>query len=76
MFVPLTPLRFLHRAADVFGHHTAIVSGDRTFTYAEFAVRAQRLASALEGLGVQPGDRVAFISFNNNALMEDRKSVV
>ncbi|MBN8730539.1 MAG: long-chain-fatty-acid--CoA ligase [Acidobacteria bacterium] len=76
MFVPLTPLRFLHRAADVFGHHTAIVSGERTFTYAEFGERAQRLASALEALGVQPGDRVAFISFNNNALMEGYYGVI
>jgi hypothetical protein len=62
MFVPLTPLRFLHRAIDVFGHHTSIVSGDQTFTYAQFGERCQRLAAALEGLGVQPGDRIAYMA--------------
>ncbi len=32
MFVPLTPLRCLHRAVDVFGSKTGVVSGGREFT--------------------------------------------
>ncbi|MCC7235478.1 MAG: long-chain-fatty-acid--CoA ligase [Bryobacterales bacterium] len=76
MFVPLTPLRFLHRAMDLFGSRTGVVSGGRSFTYAEFGGRAERLASALESLGVSPGDRVAYISFNNNALLEGYYGVI
>jgi fatty-acyl-CoA synthase len=52
MFVPLTPLRCLHRAVDVFGSKIGIVSGSREFTYAEFGERAERLASGLTRLGI------------------------
>ncbi len=76
MFVPLTPLRFLHRAMDLFGNRIGIVSGDRSFTYAEFGRRAQCLASGLVRLGIQPGDRVAYISFNNHQLLEGYYGVV
>ncbi|MEP7367426.1 MAG: AMP-binding protein, partial [Acidobacteriota bacterium] len=76
MFVPLTPLRFLHRAMDVFGNSTGIVSGSSSFTYAQFGERCQRLASALATLGIQPGDRVAYISFNNHQLMEGYYGVI
>ena len=47
MFVPLTPLRCLHRAVDLFGGKTGVVSGARHFTYAQFGERCERLASAL-----------------------------
>ncbi len=70
MFVPLTPIRFLHRAMDLFGSKTGVVSGDRSFTYAEFGDRVGRLAAGLRRLGVQPGDRVAYLSFNTHLLLE------
>ena len=57
MFVPLTPIRFLNRAVDLFGAKTGIVSGDRQFTYAQFGDRAGRLASALTKAGLHYGDR-------------------
>ena len=76
MFVPLTPLRFLHRAIDLFGGHTGIVSGAQSFTYAQFGERCQRLAGALAAMGIQPGDRVAYISFNNHQLMEGYYGVI
>src|SRR6478672_9054551 len=76
MFVPLTPLRCLHRAMDLFGKKTGVVSGDRQFTYTQFGERAERLATGLIGAGVQAGDRVAYLSFNNNALMEGYYGVV
>ena len=76
MFVPLTPLRCLHRAVDLFGCKTGIVSGDRQFTYAQFAERAERLATALPKFGIEPGDRVAYLSFNNHQLIEGYYGVV
>ena len=58
---PLTPLTFLGRSAEVFPDKTAIVYGDRRYTYREFAAEATRVAHALRGSGVEPGDRVAYL---------------
>ncbi len=76
MFVPLTPLRCLHRAVDVFGCKIGVVSGAREFTYAQFGERAEGLATGLTCLGVEPGDRVAYLSFNNHQLLEGYYGVV
>ncbi len=70
MNIPLTPIRFLRYARQQFPGKTAIVCGDQRFTYAQFADRASRLAGALRALGVQPGDRVAFLSANCHRLLE------
>jgi fatty-acyl-CoA synthase len=76
MFVPLTPIRCLHRAVDLFGDKVGIISGDRVFTYSQFGERCERLASALEKHGIQPGDRVAYLSFNSHQLLEGYYGVV
>jgi fatty-acyl-CoA synthase len=70
MNVPLTPIRCMYRAADVFGRKVGIVSGERQLTYGEFGGRCERLAAALREAGIHPGDRVAYLSFNNNQLLE------
>ncbi len=76
MLLPLTPIRFLYRAMDVFASKIGIVCGDREFTYAEFGERCERLAAMLRTLGVQPGDRVAYLSFNTHQLLEGYYGVV
>ncbi len=76
MFVPLTPIRCLHRAVDLFGSKIGVVSGEQQFTYAQFGDRCERLATALPKFGVAPGDRVAYLSFNNHQLMEGYYGVV
>ncbi|MCZ2148055.1 MAG: long-chain-fatty-acid--CoA ligase [Bryobacterales bacterium] len=70
MNVPLTPIRCLYRAMDLFARKVGIVSGTRTFTYGQFGERALKLASALARGGVAKGDRVALLSFNNHQLLE------
>jgi fatty-acyl-CoA synthase len=70
MNIPLTPVRFLRYAEQQFPGKTAVVCGDQRFTYAQFAERARRLAGALLEAGVQPGDRVAFLSLNCHRLLE------
>ena len=70
MISPLTPLDFLARSALVYPECTAMVDGDRRFTYAEFAARVARLASALGKLGVLPGDRVAVLAPNSAMALE------
>jgi long-chain acyl-CoA synthetase len=44
--------------------HARIDGGWRTLTWADAADKAKRLAAALVGLGIKPGDRVALISEN------------
>ena len=76
MFVPLTPIRFLHRAVDLFGKKIGVVSGACQFTYAEFGARCELLATALAKQGIAAGDRVAYLSFNNHQLLEGYYGVV
>jgi fatty-acyl-CoA synthase len=68
----LTPVGFLRRAAAVFPDKTAIVHGNRgtTYTYRQFAERADRLASALRAAGLEKGDRVAYLCPNIPAVLE------
>src|SRR5689334_11437448 len=76
MIVPLTPIRCMHRAVDLYGKKTGVVCGARRFTYAEFGRRAEQLASALEKEGLHAGDRVAYLSFNNHQLLEGYFGVI
>jgi fatty-acyl-CoA synthase len=70
-FEPLTPTAFLQRSAEVFADRTAVVDGDRRFTYAELHDRTGRLAGGLRtALGVDPGDRVAVLAPNSHLLLE------
>jgi fatty-acyl-CoA synthase len=62
--VALGPGAFLGRTARVFPNATAVVDGDRRWTYAEYHDRARRLAGLVAALGVEPGDRVAVLAPN------------
>ncbi len=70
MNIPLTPLRFLRYAEQQYPRRTAVVCNHESFTYTQFAERARRQAGALRQAGVQPGDRVAFLSANCHRLLE------
>jgi fatty-acyl-CoA synthase len=70
MNIPLTPIRCLYRAVDLYGRKTGVVSAERRFTYAQFGERCERLAAGLLSEGIRPGDRIAFLSFNNHQLLE------
>jgi len=60
----------LRYAEQQYSHRTAVVCGDKRFSYAEFADRAARLGGALKDAAVKPGDRVAFLSMNCHRLLE------
>ena len=69
-YTPLTPLSFLKRASAVFPDEDAVVYGPVRRSYAEYAARVTRLASALQGIGVKPGDVVATLLPNVPAQAE------
>src|SRR5271165_6362460 len=70
MHYPLTPIRCLYRAVDLYPSKVGVVSGSSRFTYAEFGERCERLAAGLLIQGVRPADRVAYLSFNTHQLLE------
>ena len=69
-YVPLSPLSFARRAAEVFPDSTAVVYGELRRTWSETVERCRRLASALARRGVGRGDTVAVIAPNIPALLE------
>ncbi|MBR8141474.1 acyl-CoA synthetase [Burkholderia sp. AU19243] len=69
-YVPVTPIDFLVRAAEVYGERLAIVHGDVRRTWAETYTRARQLASALAQAGVARGDTVAALLPNIPAMVE------
>ena len=66
----LTPGSFLRRSAYMFPEKTAVVYGDRRYTYAQFEERVNRLASRLKDEGFQKGDRIAFLCPNTPPMLE------
>ena len=66
----LTPLSFLYRSLHVYPDKVAVVDGRWRTSYAEFAGRVFRLASALLRRGLQPGGRVAVLCRNAQEVLE------
>jgi fatty-acyl-CoA synthase len=63
-FVPLTPIGFLLRSAEVYPRRTSVIHGERRYTWRETLERCRRLASALAEHGVERGDTVAVMAPN------------
>ena len=70
METPLTPLDFMRRTRRLHADREAVVDGDLRLTYAQFFDRCDRWSKVLQGLGVQQGDRVAYIAPNTHAQLE------
>jgi fatty-acyl-CoA synthase len=67
---PLTPVDFARRTRRLHGWREAVVDGDLRLSYEQFFDRCDRWSSALQGLGVSQGDRVATIAPNTHAQLE------
>ena len=70
MDVPLTPLEFARRTRRLHPGREAVVDRGQRLTYAQFFDRCDRWAGALRALGVERGDRVAYIAPNTHAQLE------
>ena len=69
-YAPLTPISFLERSAAVYPEKSAIIHGDRHYSYREFYQRSRQLAGALITHGVGPGDTVSIMAPNVPAMLE------
>ena len=68
---------FLQRSAERFPDKTALVSGPRRMTYAEYDAASNRLAHALIACGVSRGDRVAIMLDNRDSVVPQcRRTVI
>ncbi|MGE7876419.1 long-chain fatty acid--CoA ligase [Peribacillus muralis] len=73
MDTPLIMTQIIERAEKYFPKKEVISRTDggvHTYTYAEFAERTRRLASALSELGMNTGDRVGTLAWNHHRHLE------
>ena len=70
MNVPLVLPQFLDRAVELYGDKQAIFCDERVYTYRELNDRVNQLSHGLQDLGVQKGDRVAYLAPNTVEMLE------
>src|SRR5438046_5326132 len=70
METPLSPLDFARRTRKLHGEREAVVDGNLRLTYEEFFSRCDAWSAALQRLGLEQGDRVAYIAPNTHAQLE------
>ena len=69
-YIPLSPLSFMRRTADVYPDRAALIHDDHVINWAEAYARARRLASALRARGIGKNDTVAIMSPNVPAIFD------
>ena len=70
MFSPLTPLDWKRRAVKYYPKKTAVIDGDKKFTYEEFGKRVDQLSDSLYKAGIKEGDHVAVMLPNTHNMLE------
>jgi len=69
-YVPLSPVSFVERSAEVYGDLVATLHGKRVYTWAQVRDRSARLAQALINLGIGKGDAVSVMLSNTPEMVE------
>ena len=74
-YVPLSPVSFVERSAEVYGDLPAVVHGARRYCWRETHERSARLAAALRALGVKRGTTVSAMLGNTPEMIEAHYAV-
>ncbi len=74
-YVPLSPVSFVGRSAEVYGDLPAVVHGKRRYSWRETHERSARLAAALHALGVRRGTTVSAMLGNTPEMIEAHYAV-
>jgi fatty-acyl-CoA synthase len=69
-YVPLSPVSFVERTAEVYGDLPSVVHGERRYSWRETHERSARLAAALRALGVTRGTTVSALLTNTPEMVE------
>jgi acyl-CoA synthetase (AMP-forming)/AMP-acid ligase II len=68
--MPLYLTQGLHRAIQTRPERVATICGERQQSYGQYAGRVARLASVLQRLGMNAGDRVGMLALNSDRYLE------
>jgi len=71
----LSPVSFVERSAEVFGDLTAVIHGQRRYTWRQVRERSARLAAALRALGIGRNDTVSVMLPNTPEMIEAHYAV-
>jgi fatty-acyl-CoA synthase len=74
-YVPLSPVSFIERTAEVYGDLPAIVHGERRYLWRETRERSARLAAALRAFGVTRDTTVSTMLTNTPEMVEAHYAV-
>jgi fatty-acyl-CoA synthase len=74
-FVPLTPLSFLQRTADIYPQRESLIYNQRRYTWAQTRNRCTRIASSLAARGIGKNDTVSLFAFNTPEMFESHFSI-
>ena len=69
-YVPLSPVSFVERSAEVYADLPAVVHGSRRYSWRDTRERSARLAAALRALGVRRGTTVSAMLANTPEMIE------
>ncbi len=69
-FVPLTPLSFLQRTADIYPDRESLIYNNRHYTWAQTRARCTRIASSIAARGLGKNDTVSMFAFNTPEMFE------
>jgi fatty-acyl-CoA synthase len=69
-YVPLSPLSFIARSAEVYPDKSALIHGPLRQTWAQTYERCRKLAAALARMGLGVGDTVSILAPNTPAMYE------
>ncbi|SEA86197.1 fatty-acyl-CoA synthase [Thalassobacillus cyri] len=70
MHVPLILTDFLDRAVELYGDKPAIIDDERVLTYRQMNERVNQLSRGLKELGIEKGDKVAYLAPNTTEMLE------
>ena len=69
-YVPLSPVSFLERAADIYPEREALIYNERRYNWAQVRERCIRFASSLNQRGIGKNDTVSLLTYNTPEMFE------
>ena len=69
-YVPLSPISFLHRTADIYPNHESLIYHDQRSTWSQTRQRCTQIASSLAKRGIGKNDTVSVFAYNTPQMFE------
>jgi len=69
-YVPLSPVSFLERTADIYPDREALIYNDRRYNWRDVRERCARFASSLKARGIGRNDTVSLLTYNTPEMFE------